>query len=136
MAAIDDGFFSTLCQVKGIDPATALAHYDHGGPERMCDLTVRTGPWGDRYGEVPGGLTLDAIKAQPHGIDLGPMVPRIDEILAHRVRQGRAGAALPHGDLPRLAARVGPSAARAASCSSAAATSARRTRGCTTSTCS
>ena len=25
----------------------------------MCDLTVRTGPWGDRYGEVPGGLTLD-----------------------------------------------------------------------------
>ena len=47
-----------------MDPATALAHYDHGGPERLADLTVRTGPWGDRYGEVPDGLTLERIKAR------------------------------------------------------------------------
>ena len=85
---IDDGFFASLCQAKGLDPDVVMAAYDYGGPERMCDLSVRTGPWGDRYGEVPGGLTLAAVKAEPHGIDLGPMVPRIDEILqtaSHRI---------------------------------------------------
>jgi anaerobic selenocysteine-containing dehydrogenase len=43
---------------------------------------IRTGPWGDRYGENPDGLTLDKIKEHPHGIDLGPMVPRLAEVLA------------------------------------------------------
>jgi len=106
VAAIDDGFFSMLCQVKGVDPAVALAAYDHGGPERMCDLTVRTGPWGDRYGEVPGGLTLDAIKAEPHGIDLGPMVPRLEEVL--HTSSGRLELAPPYllADLPRLLVRM------------------------------
>jgi anaerobic selenocysteine-containing dehydrogenase len=28
---------------------------------------------------VPGGLTLEQIRAQPHGIDMGPMVPRADD---------------------------------------------------------
>ncbi|HVM67129.1 MAG TPA: molybdopterin-dependent oxidoreductase [Acidimicrobiales bacterium] len=106
VTAIDDGFFSTLCQAKGIDPAVALACYDHGGPERLCDLSVRTGPWGDRYGEVPGGLTLEAIKQQPHGIDLGPMVPRITEVL--QTASGRLDLAPPYltADLPRLQARL------------------------------
>jgi anaerobic selenocysteine-containing dehydrogenase len=106
VAAIDDGFFSTLCQVKGVDPGIALAAYDHGGPERMCDLTVRTGPWGDRYGEVSDGLTLDAIKASPHGIDLGPMVPRLSEVL--RTPSGKLELAPPYltADVPRLLERV------------------------------
>jgi len=106
VAAIDDGFFSTLCQVKGVDPAMALAAYDHGGPERMCDLTVRTGPWGDRYGEVPGGLTLDAIKAERHGIDFGPMVPRLSEVL--RTQSGKLELAPPYltADVPRLLERI------------------------------
>ncbi len=37
--------------------------YDHGGPERLLDLTLRTGPFGDRYGEVPDGLDLEKVKA-------------------------------------------------------------------------
>ncbi len=106
VAAIDDGFFTMLCQVKGVDPAVALAAYDHGGPERMCDLTVRTGPWGDRYGEVPDGLTLEAIKAEPHGIDLGPMTPRLAEVL--QTPSGKVQLAPPYlmGDLPRLLERL------------------------------
>jgi len=106
VAAIDDGFFSMLCQAKGMDPATALAHYDRGGPERLADLTVRTGPWGDRYGEDPDGLTLERIKAEPHGIDLGPMVPRLSEILA--TASGKVELAPPYltADVARLQARL------------------------------
>jgi anaerobic selenocysteine-containing dehydrogenase len=107
VAAIDDGFFTSLCQAKGIDPAVALACYDRGGPERLSDLSVRTGPWGDRYGEVPGGLTLEAIKQQPHGIDLGPMVPRLTEVLQTPSGRLELAPAYLTADLPRLQARLG-----------------------------
>ena len=103
---IDDGFFAALCQAKGVDPAVAMAAYDHVGPERMCDLSVRTGPWGDRYAEVPGGLTLEAIKAAPHGIDLGPMEPRIDEILQTPSHKIELAPEYLIADLPRLRARI------------------------------
>jgi anaerobic selenocysteine-containing dehydrogenase len=78
--ALDDGYFAALAQAKGLDPAVVLAQYagtrhEHGGPERLLDLTIRTGPWGDGYGREPGGLTLASFEEQPHGIDMGPMVP-------------------------------------------------------------
>jgi anaerobic selenocysteine-containing dehydrogenase len=79
--AIDDGFFMALCEMKGVDAATVMASYETGGPERMLDLQIRTGPFGDRYGEHPDGLTLQHFKDAPHGIDLGPMIPRVREIL-------------------------------------------------------
>ena len=45
VAAIDDGFFTVLCaRYKGLDPDEILPLYDEGGPERMIDLTIRTGP--------------------------------------------------------------------------------------------
>jgi anaerobic selenocysteine-containing dehydrogenase len=79
--ALDDAFVSALCEMKGVDPDHVLSHYNHGGPERVLDLTIRTGPWGDRYGEIQSGLTLQSFKDAPHGIDLGPMVPRVQEVL-------------------------------------------------------
>jgi anaerobic selenocysteine-containing dehydrogenase len=79
--ALDDAFVSALCEFKGVDPAHVLSHYDHGGPERVLDLTIRTGPWGDRYGEIEDGLTLQSFKDAPHGIDLGPMVPRAHDVV-------------------------------------------------------
>ena len=81
VAAIDDGFFDYLAFTRGVDGAAIRKLYDHGGPERMLDLTLRTGPFGDRYGENPGGLTLDMLKANPNGIDFGPMVPQLPDIL-------------------------------------------------------
>jgi anaerobic selenocysteine-containing dehydrogenase len=42
------------------------------GTARLLDLALRTGPY---------GLTLDAVAAEPHGIDLGPLEPRLHEIL-------------------------------------------------------
>jgi anaerobic selenocysteine-containing dehydrogenase len=57
------------------------------GPERLLDLLLRAGPYGDAFGTEPGGLTLDALEAAPHGIDLGPLQPRIPEVL--RTPSGR-----------------------------------------------
>jgi anaerobic selenocysteine-containing dehydrogenase len=57
------------------------------GPERLLDLALRTGPYGDRFGQAPGGLSLAALAAAPHGIDLGPLQPRVPEVL--RTPSGR-----------------------------------------------
>jgi len=51
------------------------------GPERLVDLALRGGPYGDRFGLSPGGLTLAKLKATPAGIDLGGLEPRIPEVL-------------------------------------------------------
>ncbi|HEV2310975.1 MAG TPA: molybdopterin dinucleotide binding domain-containing protein, partial [Acidimicrobiia bacterium] len=106
VAALDDGFFSSLVQAKGLDPRAVMRHYDHGGPERLLDLTIRTGPWGDRYGEEPDGLTLDSFRAAPHGIDRGPMVPRAREVVS--TPSGKIELAPDYivADLPRLAERL------------------------------
>jgi anaerobic selenocysteine-containing dehydrogenase len=104
--AIDDGFFDVLCMVHGLDGPTIRAGYDHGGPERLLDLSLRVGPFGDRYGERPDGLTLARVKAAPHGIDLGPNVSRLAEVL--QTESGKVVLAPPYitGDLPRLEARL------------------------------
>jgi len=52
--ALDDGFFSVMAQAKGSTQApcsrsTGATPYEHGGPERLLDLTIRTGPCGDWY---------------------------------------------------------------------------------------
>lgn len=106
VAAIDDGFFDVLASVHGLDGPTLREGYDEGGPERLLDLTLRTGPFGDRYGEDPDGLTLDKVKAEPHGIDLGPNVSRLADVL--QTPSGKVVLAPPYitADLPRLADRL------------------------------
>lgn len=51
------------------------------GPERLLDLALRTGPYGDRFGQVQGGLSLEVLRAHPEGIDLGELASRIPEAL-------------------------------------------------------
>jgi anaerobic selenocysteine-containing dehydrogenase len=51
------------------------------GPERLIDLALRAGPYGDRFGLAPDGLNLDKVLAANNGIDLGPLAPRIPELL-------------------------------------------------------
>jgi len=106
LAVIDDGFFSALCMAKGIDPSRALAAYDHRGPLRLLDLQIRTGTFGDRYGENPDGLTLQSFVDNPHGIDRGPMVPRLRELIS--TPSGLIELAPAHitADVPRLLARL------------------------------
>lgn len=57
------------------------------GPERMLDYHLRSGPYGDHFGARPGGLSLDEMIANPHGVDMGPLVPRMPEVL--RTPSGR-----------------------------------------------
>jgi anaerobic selenocysteine-containing dehydrogenase len=106
VAAIDDGFFDVLASVHDLDGPTLRAGYDAGGPERILDLTLRTGPFGDRYGEVPDGINLAKVKAEPHGIDLGPNVSRLAEVL--QTANGKVVLAPPYiaADLPRLSERL------------------------------
>lgn len=102
LQTLDDGWFSGLCRMMGRDPEETLALYDHGGPERMIDLAVRMGPFGDRYGEHPEGLTLDTIRPVIDGIDLGPMVPRARELVGTPSGRIELAPAYVLSDLPRL----------------------------------
>ncbi|WP_370581572.1 molybdopterin-dependent oxidoreductase [Mycolicibacterium sp. BK556] len=106
VAAIDDGFFDYLCFTQGLDGAEIRSHYTSGGPERILDLTLRTGPFGDRYGENPDGLSLAKLKEQPNGIDFGPMVPQVPEILNTTEKKIRLAPEYLLDDIPRLAHRL------------------------------
>jgi anaerobic selenocysteine-containing dehydrogenase len=70
------------CSVHGRDADELIgALGERRGPERLLDLMLRTGPYGDGFGAEPDGLSLDALLASPHGIDLGPLEPRLPEVL-------------------------------------------------------
>jgi anaerobic selenocysteine-containing dehydrogenase len=51
------------------------------GVERLLDLGLRSGPYGDQFGAKPDGLNLDKVKAAEGGIDLGALNPRVPEVL-------------------------------------------------------
>jgi anaerobic selenocysteine-containing dehydrogenase len=51
------------------------------GPARILDLFLRIGPYGDGFGRNADGLTLSKLEDSPHGIDLGPLAPRLPEVL-------------------------------------------------------
>ncbi|MFJ9936780.1 molybdopterin-dependent oxidoreductase [Streptomyces virginiae] len=65
--------------LHGADPAAqALGLTGRTGPERRLDLMLRLGPY---------ELGLEDLLKAPHGIDLGPLRPRLREVL--RTRSGR-----------------------------------------------
>ncbi len=75
-----------------LDATELLAEVgDRHGPERLLDLLLRAGPYGEGFGAEPDGLTLARLEAQPHGIDLGALEPRIPEVL--RTASGKVEAA-------------------------------------------
>jgi anaerobic selenocysteine-containing dehydrogenase len=68
--------------VSGRDPAELVAAVaPRVGPERALDIMLRSGPYGDAFGDTPDGLTLDRLEDAPHGIDLGPLEPRLPGVL-------------------------------------------------------
>jgi anaerobic selenocysteine-containing dehydrogenase len=74
--------------VEERDPDELLAALEpRRGPERLLDLMVRTGPYGDGFGNDPQGLTLETLERSPHGVDLGPLRPRLPDAL--RTPSGR-----------------------------------------------
>lgn len=114
--AIDDAVAAALVgreagtaggAIEGRDAAEILAALEpRRGADRILDLLLRTGAYGDGFGADPDGLTLDRLETEPHGIDLGPHEPRLPDVL--RTRSGRIELA-PEAitvDMPRLLARL------------------------------
>jgi len=57
-----------------LDPAAIRAATSmYEGGERLLDILLRIGPYGDKFEPGAEGLSLAAVKAAPHGIDLGPL---------------------------------------------------------------
>jgi anaerobic selenocysteine-containing dehydrogenase len=100
--ALDDAYFGAMCDQTGIDRAAAFALLPQHGGERILELCIRTGPFGDRFGAKPDGLTLRQFREQPDGIVLGHAGPQ--GAAAVKTPSGRIELAPPHAlaDLPRL----------------------------------
>ena len=83
-----------------------LSANNRRGPARMLDYLLQTGPYGAAFGAQPQGLSLEYLLAHPHGVDLGPLEPRIPEML--RTPSGRIELAPPQfiADLTRLEASI------------------------------
>jgi anaerobic selenocysteine-containing dehydrogenase len=50
--------------------------------DRIVDALLRTGPFGDGFGSASDGLTLALLQANPHGLDFGPLEPRLPSVLS------------------------------------------------------
>jgi anaerobic selenocysteine-containing dehydrogenase len=89
LAPLDDFVAGQMAERLGVPLG------DRRGPERLLDVLLRGGPY---------DLTLADLEAAPHGVDLGPLKPRIPDVLG--TRSGRVELA-PEAitvDVPRLAA--------------------------------
>ncbi|GAA3126871.1 molybdopterin oxidoreductase family protein [Planomonospora alba] len=84
--------------VEGRDPAELRAGLEgDSGAELRLDAMLKLGPY---------GLSLAELRAHPHGLDLGPLAPRLGEVL--RTASGRVELAPPRlvEDVARLRARL------------------------------
>jgi anaerobic selenocysteine-containing dehydrogenase len=76
------------------------------GPHRVLDLLLRTGPYGDRFGAKPDGISLAKLKANPHGVDLGALKPQLPGVLETPSAKIDLAPTLILEDLARLKARL------------------------------
>lgn len=93
--ALDDLVAADTAGRQGLDPSLAAPRR---GPARLVDLLLRAGPY---------DLTLADLEDAPHGLDLGPLQPRVPDIL--RTASGTIEL-IPDAissDLPRLRALLG-----------------------------
>ncbi|MFF5898528.1 molybdopterin oxidoreductase family protein [Streptomyces argenteolus] len=95
--AVDDLVITSTLTRAGAPETLAAELTGRTGAERRLDLMLRLGPY---------GLTLEELLAHPHGIDLGPLEPRVPQVL--KTRSGRIEL-FPEpiaADLPRLRAAL------------------------------
>ena len=102
VSAADDLAVAAMVRSSVADPSSpihgrdtdeileALAASGRRGPERLLDVMLQTGPFGAAFGardtvSTPDGerpaASLDVLLANPHGVDYGPLQPRLPEIL-------------------------------------------------------
>lgn len=92
LEALDDLVAAEAAKRAGVDPVT-----DRTGPERLIDQLLRAGPY---------DLTLADLEAAPHGVDLGPLRPRLPDILATPSGTIELAAKDIVADVPRLLAAL------------------------------
>ena len=121
-AGVDALLVDGLIAAELRSPGSPLAGRDaaeiraslHGdtAADRAVDFLLRTGPWGEGFGANPDGLSLAKLAANPHGIDLGPLEPRLAEVLATPSGKIELAAEPIAEDVARLRATLsqGPSA--------------------------
>lgn len=92
-------------------------------PDQIVDLGLRLGPYGRDHGRSPATafvklqaegvlaklglasappLSIAALKAQPHGVDLGPLQPSLPDRLQNKDKRIRCAIPELLGDIPRL----------------------------------
>jgi len=82
------------------------------GPERMLDLGLRFGPYGDKLNPFSQGLNLRKLKAAVHGIDFGPMRPCLIGRLRTSDKRIHLAPEIFVKDIERLQQRFGTHASR------------------------
>jgi anaerobic selenocysteine-containing dehydrogenase len=88
-ALVDDLVLRTLVEGAVADETSPVAGREvddiiallgeRTGPARILDFMLRTGPYGDGF--KSDGLNLDVLLDHPHGVDLGPLEPRLPDVL-------------------------------------------------------
>jgi anaerobic selenocysteine-containing dehydrogenase len=106
-SAIDEGFIDQLLTgatqmpgspVEGMDVAALRATIDgDDGVEQILDTLLKFGPY---------GLSIAKLKENPHGIDLGPLEPRLKELLCTASGRVELAPEPITSDLVRLRARL------------------------------
>ena len=108
-AAVTSAVANSSSTISGRDAEEILAMLNKDGRRgtaRMLDFMLQTGPYGAAFGANPTGLSLDVLLANPHGVDLGALEPRIPEGL--RTPTGKIELSPPSliADLVRLEASI------------------------------
>ncbi len=115
-ALVDDQVITATLAREVADPHSPVAGRsaeeltamlpDGPGYERRLDMMLRLGPYGDGFGATPDGLTLQRLKDNPHGIDLGALTSRIPEILRTPSGMVELAPETILADVPRLLASL------------------------------
>jgi anaerobic selenocysteine-containing dehydrogenase len=91
LAALDDFVADQMAQRQGVEAG------DRRGPDRLIDIMLRGGPY---------DLTLADLEAAPHGVDLGPLRPRLPDVLTTSSGRVELAPEAITADVPRLAASL------------------------------
>ena len=94
LAPLDEFVAADVAKRGGLTLADAG---DRVGPARLIDLMLQAGPY---------DITLADLEAAPHGIDFGPLKPRIPDVLATPSGKIELTPAAITSDIPRLLAEL------------------------------
>jgi anaerobic selenocysteine-containing dehydrogenase len=75
---------------------------DRVRPEHLLAAAIRIGPYGNGLRPFGDGLSLEKLKAMPHGKDLGPLEPRLPERLETKSKRIDLAPEAYVNDMPRL----------------------------------